>query len=128
MTRPLVCWNCGKALDDMPLPISRHANCPACFEVVHCCRMCIHFVPTQQGQCDHERADPPVTKETGNFCEYFKPSPNAFEPVSKGRSDSAKTQLADLFGGDNDDGDGQDSDKPGPDNDSRSRFDDLFKD
>ena len=127
MTRPLVCWNCGKSLDDIPRPISRHANCPACFEVLHCCRMCIHFAPNQQGQCDHERADPPVTKETGNFCEYFKPNPNEFEPVSKDRSQSAKSQLADLFGEDSTHDENEDTTKPGPDDEARVKFDDLFK-
>ena len=90
--------------------------------------MCIHFDPYQQGQCDHDRADPPVTKETGNFCEYFKPDANAFAPVSKDRSDSAKSHLADLFGDEGDAENEQDSDKHKPDDDLRSKFDDLFKD
>ena len=26
MAEPLRCWNCGESLDDVPLPISRHAS------------------------------------------------------------------------------------------------------
>jgi hypothetical protein len=90
--------------------------------------MCIHFDPYQQGQCDHDRADPPVTKETGNFCEYFKPRANAFAPVSKDRSDSAKSKFEGLFGDESDAENDEGADKTRPDDDSRSKFDDLFKD
>jgi len=126
MAQSLRCWNCGEPQDDIPLPISRHANCAKCYEVLHCCRMCIHLDPVKQGQCDHDRADPPVNKENANFCEYFKPARNAFKPGSVDRKDSAITKLDSLFG--DADGEQPDAASPQADQDGRSELDDLFKD
>jgi hypothetical protein len=67
----LQCWNCGGTLADLPLPLSRHANCPACFEELHCCRMCQHYRPKATIACAEERADSPVRKEAANFCDWF---------------------------------------------------------
>lgn len=119
MAQELVCWNCGHGLASLPLPISRHANCDACFEVIHCCRMCIHFRPNDPITCDHDRTDPPVIKESANFCEYFSPADGRYR-ARVDRSAAAKTQLDSLFG------DPQAS--PGVDDDARQKFDDLFDD
>ncbi len=127
MTESLVCWNCGKSLSDIPLPVSRHANCSACFEVLHCCRMCRHYAPDKRPYCSHERADPPIEKETANFCDYFKPA-NRFSGKVAERSGRAKSELDSLFG---DTGDVLDTasnevdvDVPEPLN----KLDDLFDD
>lgn len=96
----VVCWNCGCSLEDIPRPISRHANCPECFEDLHCCRLCIHFAPRLTGQCDDDRADPPVQKESANFCEFYRPLSGAYEDVRGSRRDVARQQLDALFGGD----------------------------
>ena len=96
----VVCWNCGCSLKDIPRPISRHANCPECFEDLHCCRLCVHFAPRLTGQCDDDRADPPVQKENANFCDFFRPLSGAYEDVRGSRRDAARQQLDALFGGD----------------------------
>ena len=96
----VVCWNCGCSLEEIPRPISRHANCPECFEDLHCCRLCTHFAPRLTGQCDDDRADPPVQKESANFCEFFRPLSGAYEDVRGSRRDVARQQLDALFGGD----------------------------
>ncbi len=96
----VVCWNCGCTLEEIPRPISRHANCPECFEDLHCCRLCIHFTPRLTGQCDDDRADPPVHKESANFCDFFRPLSGAYEDVRGSRRDVARQQLDALFGGD----------------------------
>ena len=127
MAKSLVCWNCGESLSDVPLPLSRHANCRACFEVLRCCRMCRHYAPNKRPYCDHERADPPVEKETANFCDYFRPA-NRFSVKDASQSEKAKSELDDLFGG----GDHEPQDEPSQDNlndlESRNRFNDLFDD
>jgi hypothetical protein len=70
-----------------------------------------------------------VNKESANFCEYFKPSKNAFEPKSDGRKESAKSQLDALFGtSDEADQDTSMSAGPAIDEDLRAKFDDLFDD
>ncbi len=125
----LRCWNCGTALDDVPLPISRHATCSACFNELHCCRLCRHYQPRATGvACDEDRADPPVVKESANFCDWFRPSPDAFSVQTAVRGDRARSKLDELFGGDATDAD--DSAPPTvqsqPD-EARARLDALFE-
>lgn len=101
----LACWNCGHSLDDVPRPISRHATCNACFNELHCCRLCKHYRRDINSSCDEERADPPTIKENANFCDWFAPRAGAYEKKTD-KSDNAKDKLDALFGhGDGSDGD-----------------------
>ena len=101
MTPELHCWNCGALLIDIPRPISRHANCPECFNELHCCRLCSFFDPSiSTGQCEEERADPPVIKDGANFCEWFQPKPGAYSPRVTGKRNAALSRLDALFGED----------------------------
>ena len=118
----LVCWNCGESLDDLPMPISRHATCDNCHEPLHACRMCRHYL-TQRPYCDHDLADPPQVKENANFCDYFKPT-NRFDGSRANRVDSAKSALDDLFGDDQEDP--SSGEAPSADDEARRRLDDLF--
>ncbi|MFT7684918.1 MAG: hypothetical protein ACI9FB_000259 [Candidatus Azotimanducaceae bacterium] len=94
--RPVLsCWNCGHALDDLPLPISRHANCHKCYEVLHCCRFCIFYDKSEKSSCREDDAEPPNNKESANFCEYFKPNSNASQSTSSNQS--AISKLDALF-------------------------------
>jgi hypothetical protein len=130
----LVCWNCGQSLEDVPRPISRHEQCPRCFEALHCCRLCRHYRTDVAGQCDEERADPPVIKENANFCDWFRPSGGAFSNRRADRSAAAGDRLNALFGKD-DDADANDvpadesEDGPAelsPEEAARAKLDDLF--
>jgi hypothetical protein len=95
----LKCWNCGTGLNDVPLPISRHATCSKCFNELRCCRMCSNYEPDRVGaKCAEDRADPPVIKESANFCDWFRPSATAFSGATATKSESARTQLDELFG------------------------------
>ncbi len=133
MVKPLECWNCGAPLDDIPRPISRHATCGACFEELHCCRACRHFRPRITGECDEDRADPPVKKEVANFCDWYAPKSGAYQHSTGDRHEDAKDKLHALFDAESDDGQG---DKPiGPDlqereptkeDDARAKLDSLF--
>ena len=125
MAKPLQCWNCGASLEGIPLPISRHANCEKCFEVLHCCRMCRHYKPDLHQSCDHDRADPPVIKESANFCDYFKPA-NRFDAAGSRRAASAKSDLAALFG--DEQGDKDSAEEPSNPAKPKNPLDDLFSD
>lgn len=94
----MVCWNCGQGLDDIPLPISRHATCGTCFNELHCCRLCRHFDPVRNIQCFEDRADPPLRKENANFCDFFSPSTSAHHANTTTKSDAARSELDALFG------------------------------
>ncbi|MCP5185523.1 MAG: hypothetical protein H6993_16280 [Pseudomonadales bacterium] len=94
----LACWNCGEDLTSVPKPISRHAQCPSCFEALRCCRLCQHFDEATAGQCREERADPPTRKESANFCEFFRPRANAYVDRRGKAASDAKAKLEALFG------------------------------
>lgn len=100
MAGRIVCWNCGANLDEVPRPISRHASCPACFNDLHCCRLCRHYHPTITHRCDEDRADPPVVKENANFCDWFRPQAGAFEAKTEVRGSQAQGALDALFAAD----------------------------
>ena len=132
MAQTLKCWNCGESLDEVPRPISRHANCDHCFEVLHCCRMCRHYDPERRPYCDDDRADPPQVKENANFCDFFSPA-NRFETSRATNKDHAKSKLDSLFDADQDIADESFSDEDEDPmeqhrDDPRSKLDDLFGD
>ena len=93
----LKCWNCGGSLAELPRPITRHMNCPACFEDLHCCRMCRHFTDNATNPCADERAEPPVHKEGANFCDYFRPASDSYRAGRKERGERAQAMLSALF-------------------------------
>lgn len=127
----LECWSCGASLDDLPRPITRHMNCPECFEDLHCCRMCRNYAPDASITCTDERTDPPVNKENANFCDYFRPT-NAYRAGSRERQAGAKAKLDALFGAggpDDEDAESAGSEADGGDDkqaEARRRLDDLF--
>ena len=128
MTNELVCWNCGEPLDDIPRPISRHANCSNCYEVLHCCRMCRYYESDKRPYCGQERAEPPVEKSSANFCDYFRPS-NRFDEADVSKSDQAMSEFNALFGeGEVESLVGSDA-LDGPDQDETlNKLNDLFDD
>src|SRR6185436_3645525 len=97
-TDPLFCWKCGATLAELPLPLSRLAECAACHAYVHVCRMCRFFDPHAPKQCSEQDAEEVKEKERPNFCDYFRPTPNAYRKDDP-KSLSAKSKLDTLFSG-----------------------------
>ena len=97
MDDDLQCWNCAASLRDLPRPVTRHMNCPKCFEDLHCCRMCRHFLDNATDPCADERADPPTRKESANFCDFFQPSGVSYRTGANERRVQAKSNLDALF-------------------------------
>lgn len=93
----LVCWKCGAPLKDVPMPLSRLSECLVCHSELHVCRMCKFYDPSKAESCTEERADPPKDKQRANFCEYFEPRANAFQPGDTSATDRAKSELEKLF-------------------------------
>ena len=93
----LNCWNCGESLDEIPRPISRHANCLLCYAELHACRQCRNFDVKRPTQCMDERSDPPTRKDVANFCEWFEPT-LVTSAGALDRNASAKARLDALFG------------------------------
>lgn len=95
----LVCWKCGASLKDVPRPITRHSNCLSCYAELHSCVMCKRYDTRYPNRCSDERADPPVHKDSANFCDYFAPRPGTFDAGGKKASKRAQAELEALFGG-----------------------------
>lgn len=98
MATQLVCWKCGASLKDVPRPITRRSNCPACYAELHCCRMCRKQDNRYIGRCSDERADPPRDKDKANFCDYFAPLSGAFDSGRSRAAADARSELEALFG------------------------------
>ncbi|HET7395455.1 MAG TPA: hypothetical protein VFK12_03350 [Gammaproteobacteria bacterium] len=120
MPELLNCWKCGAALKDVPLPLSRLSECLTCHAELYVCRMCGFHDPVLRQGCREERAEHVQEKERANFCDYFRPVPDAFQPADRSGEQAAQTRLEALFG------------KSAPQTDTstestHSALDDLFK-
>lgn len=97
MVEGLLCWHCGGSLDEVRLPLRRLEVCPACDVELHCCKMCQFYNPRVSDGCDEDRAEEVMDKERANFCDFFKPSPNAYVSRDGSKAQSARIQLNRLF-------------------------------
>ncbi|MHB8622823.1 MAG: hypothetical protein ACYDBA_05585 [Sulfuricaulis sp.] len=61
--------------------------------------MCQFYNPRLTAQCDESRAEEVRDKEHANFCDWFKPQPDAYVPPDKRKTQLAKSKLDALFDG-----------------------------
>lgn len=97
MNNELICYRCGASLAALTLPLSRRDQCPSCSADLHVCRMCVAFDANVPRQCREDGAEDVTEKERPNFCDWFKPSTNAFDPATKSAAEEAKAALDALF-------------------------------
>ena len=81
--------------------------------------MCIYFDAQVTRQCLEDGAEEVQDKLKMNFCDWFKPSSSAFDPVMAAQENRAKGELAALFGD-------EQSEKPDSDQATQDA-EDLFK-
>ncbi|HEX5340775.1 MAG TPA: hypothetical protein VFX47_07830 [Gammaproteobacteria bacterium] len=98
MTEIPVCWKCGSSLEQVPKPLSRLSECLNCRAELHVCRLCELYDPHKAQSCVEPRADPPLDKQRANFCEYFQPRVNAWQPQDQSPASKARAELENLFG------------------------------
>jgi len=112
------CWHCGKALEEVILPMSRREECGACGADQHVCKMCVFFNDSGRGDCKEERAEWISDHERANFCDYFKPSVNGAGSGTNtntnvnSASEQAQAEFAELFG---------DTPKPSPKSEDKEK-------
>lgn len=94
----IACYRCGESLAALTLPLSRRDQCPSCSADIHVCKMCRHFDVRVPRQCREDGAEDVTEKERPNFCDWFSPAENAFDPQRKSVADSAQAALDALFG------------------------------
>ena len=98
MSAQLVCWKCGTSLDDLPLPLSRRAECPSCRTDLHVCRLCEFYEPRVSNSCREPIAEEVKDKERANFCGYFSARFGAYRKGEDALARKARDQLEALFG------------------------------
>jgi hypothetical protein len=97
MTHSLVCWKCGISLADFTLPLRRLEECRQCHAELHVCKMCEWYSTAVAKHCREPVAEEVKDKQRANFCDYFQPRANAYQPVDS-EAASAKSDLEALFG------------------------------
>lgn len=96
----LTCWKCGAALDAVPQPFGRSAECPACRADLHVCRQCRHYDTGKAKQCRELAADEVREKTRANFCDWFQPRAGNGATANGGDAASrARAELDKLFNG-----------------------------
>jgi len=84
--------------------------------------MCLFFDPAVTEQCTEDDAEEVREKARANFCDYFKPGNDTFDPAAASAEERARHSLGSLFGGAGDD-DGQgDADGDGDLSDAEDLF------
>jgi len=114
----LVCWKCGTSLETVILPFRRAEVCPECDEELHVCRMCTYYDPHVVEACTEDGAEEVRNKERANFCDYFKPTPNAYRARDGSAARASREKLDTLFTHDQ-------TPQPGTGS-ARKSLDDLF--
>jgi hypothetical protein len=118
----LVCWKCGASLAAMTLPLRRLEECKACGAELHVCRMCVDYDTAVAKSCREPIAEEVKEKERANFCDYFKPRPDAYRPRDTAAEQQSRVALGALFG----DTAGSAGPQPAADA-SRAKLEELFR-
>ena len=96
--REIQCWKCGVPLKNFEYPYSRYEECTACKADLHVCLLCRNYDPALSDACREDRADYILDKDKANFCDYFKPRPQAHIQQNDKAGREARAKLAELFG------------------------------
>lgn len=94
----LVCWKCGASLADLSLPLRRLDECRKCGAELHVCKLCEWYSTSVAKHCREPIAEEVKDKERANFCDYFKPRPDAWSNEGAQAASQAKADLDALFG------------------------------
>ena len=93
----LRCHRCGESLAALSLPLTRLDECPKCRAQLHVCKMCERFTTRNPKGCTEEDAPDVRDKKSANFCDYFKPTPKAFDAAGQAAEQAARSALDSLF-------------------------------
>ena len=119
----LVCWKCGTSLADLTLPLRRLEECRKCSAELHVCKLCEWYSTAVAKHCREPIAEEVKDKERANFCDYFKPRPDAYSSAPQSAAEKAKSELESLFGG----GVTSNAAEPSAEERARAELESLFK-
>lgn len=98
MQHGLICWKCGASLEALTLPFGRLDVCKACGAELHVCKFCVDYDTSKAKHCREPIAEEVRDKEHANFCDYYKPRANAWQPPDQKERDQSRSGLESLFG------------------------------
>jgi hypothetical protein len=104
------------------LPLQRLDECKQCSAELHACKLCEWYSTSVAKHCRETIAEEVKDKERANFCDYFKPRPNAYSSTNQTAAQKAQSELAALFGGGSSSGDAQT-----PEERARAELEAMFK-
>ncbi len=107
-------------MSDYTLPLRRLEECRACHAELHVCRLCEWYSTSVAKHCREPIAEEVKDKERANFCDYFKPRPDAYSAAPLDEAAKARAQLDALFGA------GAASAQPSAADKARAELDALF--
>jgi hypothetical protein len=99
MTHALVCWKCGESLAGLTLPLRRLEICGKCNAELHVCRMCVEYDVSKAKHCREPIAEEVRDKDHANFCDFYRPRPDAYRQANQAELDKSRAGLDALFGG-----------------------------
>ena len=88
-----------RSLADYTLPLRRLEECRKCGAELHVCKMCEWYSTAVAKHCRETIAEEVKDKERANFCDYFKPRPDAYSATPLDAAAKAKAELDSLFSG-----------------------------
>jgi predicted amidophosphoribosyltransferase len=96
-----MCWYCGSPVKD-PEPLGRSLRCPECGKDLRVCKHCSRYLPGARGDCAEPQAEPPQSRETATFCDWFSLNPKFREASGGAKKDrgaaaSARSAFDGLF-------------------------------
>ncbi len=97
MASSIVCWKCGASLADLSLPLRRLDVCKACNAELHVCKMCVEYDVSYAKHCREPTAEEVRRKDEANFCDFFRPRPDAYRPKDVAAISKSMTALESLF-------------------------------
>ncbi len=92
----MICYRCGTEVPLTGKP-GRQETCPHCTAYLHVCLNCDFYDPNAHNQCREPQAAWVSDKETGNFCDYFRPHAKTPHPAPSDRQQQARRKLEELF-------------------------------
>ena len=72
MTLTVICFAC-ETPNEVTDRVGRREGCSKCMADLHACKNCDFYDTSSYNECREVSADRVPEKETGNFCDFFKP-------------------------------------------------------